>query len=285
MTLTLREGTPADAEACGRICYQAFKAIAEQHNFPPDFPSPEVAGGLLSMMLSHGGFHSVVAELDGRIVGSNFLDERSTIAGVGPITVDPAVQNRSVGRELMRRVLARAAERHFPGVRLVQDAFHNRSLCLYTTLGFETREPLSALQGPAIREQIPGYAVRPASDRDLGACSELSLRVHGHDRAGELRDAIGQGTATVVERAGRVTGYATSVAFFGHTVGDTNEDVQALIAAAPAFLGPGFIVPTRNGELLRWCLGHGLRLVKQMTLMTIGLYNEPRGAYLPSILY
>jgi hypothetical protein len=44
-------------------------------------------------------------------------------------------------------------------------------------------------------------------------------------------------------------------------------------------------VPTRNGELFRWCLASGLRLVQQMTLMTIGLYNEPAGAYLPSIHY
>jgi hypothetical protein len=30
---------------------------------------------------------------------------------------------------------------------------------------------------------------------------------------------------------------------------------------------------------------NGLRLVYPMTLMTMGLYNEPRGAYLPSVLY
>jgi len=33
------------------------------------------------------------------------------------------------------------------------------------------------------------------------------------------------------------------------------------------------------------CLANGFRLVMQMTLMTIGLYNEPAGAYLPSVLY
>ena len=33
MNVTLRAGRPADAEACGRICYEAFKAIADQHNF------------------------------------------------------------------------------------------------------------------------------------------------------------------------------------------------------------------------------------------------------------
>jgi len=35
----------------------------------------------------------------------------------------------------------------------------------------------------------------------------------------------------------------------------------------------------------QWCLVKGLRLMKQMTLMTVGRYNEPSGAYLPSILY
>jgi hypothetical protein len=45
------------------------------------------------------------------------------------------------------------------------------------------------------------------------------------------------------------------------------------------------MLPTRNGELLRWCLEKGLRIVQPMTLMSIGLYNEPAGAFLPSIIY
>lgn len=45
------------------------------------------------------------------------------------------------------------------------------------------------------------------------------------------------------------------------------------------------LVPTRNAALFRWCLENGLRVVQPMTLMTIGLYNEPAGAYLPSILF
>jgi hypothetical protein len=111
------------------------------------------------------------------------------------------------------------------------------------------------------------------------------LRVHGHDRSGELLDAIKQGTATVVEHGGRITGYATAVAFFGHAVGETNEEVKALIGAAPGFAGPGFLLLTRNGELFRWCLEHGLHVVQPMTLMSVGLYNEPAGAFLASVLY
>jgi GNAT superfamily N-acetyltransferase len=283
--LTLRAGRPEDAEDCGSICYGAFKAIADQHNFPPDFPSSEVAGGLLTSLLSRDDVYSVVAEVDGRVVGSNFLWENGTIAGVGPITIDPVGQNAAVGRRLMEDVLRRAQERNIAGVRLCQAAYHNRSLSLYAKLGFDTREPLSNLQGPPIEQQIPGYAVRSATKEDLDASNELCLRVHGHHRGPELLEAIGQGIANVVEHGGRITGYTTTVGFFGHTVGESNEDLKALIGAAPEFPGPGFLLPTRNGEVLRWCLQRGLRIVQPMTLMSLGLYNEPAGAFMPSVLY
>jgi GNAT superfamily N-acetyltransferase len=285
LSIRLRPGTVEDATQCGEICFRAFRTISEKHNFPPDFPSPELATTLMSEFLAHPHIYGVVAELDGRVVGSNFIDERSIIAGIGPITVDPAVQNRAIGRELMQHVLARVAERRFPGVRLVQAAYHNRSLSLYTKLGFVVREPVSLIQGQALGIQIPGYVLRQAKVDDLGSCNQLCLRVHGHDRGGELRDAIKHGTATIVEHNDQIKGYATTVAFFGHAVGETNEELKALIGAAKEFLGPGFLLPTRNAELLRWCLEHGLRIVQPMTLMSIGLYNEPAGAFLPSILF
>jgi hypothetical protein len=109
--------------------------------------------------------------------------------------------------------------------------------------------------------------------------------VHGHDRGGEVRDGIAQGSAQVVERHGRITGYTTGVALFGHSIAETNDDLIALIGAAEEFGGPGFLVPLRNTELLRWCLAHDLRVVSMMNLMTIGLYQEPRGAFLASVLY
>ncbi len=285
MNAKLRPGTREDAAACGMIDFEAFKSISSQHNFPWDFPSVEIATAVVTMILSNSGFYAVVAEQDGKIVGSNFLDERNAISGVGPISVDPTVQNQTIGRQLMRAVMERSAQRGFAGIRLVQAAYHNRSLCLYTKLGFDTRETLSKMFGPPLNLKFAGYEVRPATEQDLEACNQLCHRVHGHDRSGELRDAIKLGSAKVVEHLGRVTGYATDIAFFAHAVGETNQEIKALIAAASEIGGGGFLLPTRNGELFRWCLENGLRLVHQMTLMTIGLYNEPAGAYLPSVLY
>lgn len=281
----IRRATPADADICGRICYDAFHAISSQHNFPKDVPAPEAGVHLISMLFSHPGFYCVVAESGGRIVGSNCLDERSTIAGLGPITVSPDAQNSSIGRALMQALMDRSRERGFPGLRLLQSAYHNRSLSLYAKLGFDAKEPVSVMQGAALKRSIENCVVRPATESDLDAANQVCYRVHGHTRSGELLDSLKMGSALVVERHGRITGYATTLAFFGHAVGESNVDVQALIAAADSFGGPGIIVPTRNAELFRWCLTNGLRVVSPMTLMTVGLYNEPVGAYLPSILY
>ncbi len=156
---------------------------------------------------------------------------------------------------------------------------------LYTKLGFDAREPISTMQGPPIQKPMDGFHVRAALPSDLAACNRVCRKVHGHDRGGELADAIQQGTAKVVERTARITGYTSSMAFFGHSVGETVRDVQALISAADSFGGPGILVPTRDAALFRWCLENGLRVKYPMTLMSVGMYQEPVGSFLPSILF
>jgi GNAT superfamily N-acetyltransferase len=285
MNLVLRKGRPEDAAILGEICYRAFSTLATAHGFVPDVPHANAAAGMMTGLIGHDGFFSIVAELDGRIVGSNFVDERGSICGIGPITIDPAIQNDGAGRALMRAAMERAQERNVAGLRLVQAAYHNRSLALYLKLGFNAREQLACLKGPPIGKSVPGYMVRAATPRDVTACGELCFAVHGHTRTGELADAVAAGTARVVERLGRLTGYATVPGFSGHAVGESNDDLKALLGAAEAFQGAGVLVPTRNGELLRWCLQEQLKITQTMTLMTMGLYNQPNGAWLPSILY
>src|ERR1700686_4742769 len=140
--IDVRIAKPEDAPICGQICYDAFSTLNATHGFPCDFPGPEAAVSVLAMMFSSPGFYCVVAEAGDKIVGSNCLDERSIIAGVGPISIDTHSQNRGTGRRLMQAVMDRATERSAAGIRLVQAAFHNRSLSLYSSLGFDIRESL-----------------------------------------------------------------------------------------------------------------------------------------------
>ncbi len=281
----VREAGPADAEECGRIFYDAFASIAARHNLPTEPGSPEFTRFKVGEMIGHDGFAGLVAERSGEVVGCAFVDERGPIAGIGPVTVDPGAQDAGVGRLLMDAALERQRRRGAAGVRLVQTAYHYRSLALYAKLGFVVREPLSVLQGAPPSLSIPGRAVRAAEPDDVPACDALCERVHGHDRSAELRDAIAAGTAVVVERPERICGYATGFGYGWHAVAETAADMTALLASPPAYMGLGIIVPSRHRELLAWCLEHGLRIVQQSTLMTIGLYNEPAGAWLPSIAY
>jgi GNAT superfamily N-acetyltransferase len=283
--LIVREAAPEDGDDCGRIFYDAFESIATRHNLPIEPPSREFTRLMVGEMLANDGLVGLVAERGGEVLGSAFVDERTVIAGIGPVTVDPAAQDHQVGRTLMETALQRERDRGAVGARLVQTAYHYRSLALYTKLGFVVREPLSVIQGTPPALSIPGLGVRPAREQDLASCNELCARVHGHHRGGELRDAITAGTAHVVERPGGICGYASGFGYGWHAVAETNQHLIALLGSAPAFMGLGILVPTRNAELLRWCLTHGLKLVQQSTLMTVGLYNEPSGAWLPSIAY
>src|SRR5258705_2058703 len=122
MDVKLRPGTAEDGDACGRICYDAFAAIAAAHGVRCDVPSVEVATAVISSLLPHPGFWGLVAEADGQVVGSNFVQERSAIAGVGPITVAPATQNAAIGQKLMAAVMERAADRRGAGGGAAGDA-------------------------------------------------------------------------------------------------------------------------------------------------------------------
>ena len=80
--------------------------------------------------------------------------------------------------------------------------------------------------------------------------------------------------------------WADLLAKYGHTLPRYRPGIRTrMLAALGRQFGPGFLLPTRNHEVFKWCLDNELKLTFQMTLMTIGLYNEPSGAYMPSVLY
>lgn len=284
--ITTRPMRPEDAAECGRIAYTAHQTVSAAHNFPSEQPSVEFAVGMMNFKLSDPHAHGIVAERDGAIVGSVFLTSfpPAPVAAIGPLSVEPA-QEGQVGRALMEAALERARDQGFEGVRLVQSPSHIRSLALYTKLGFEVREPLLLMHGAPPDRPIADRTVRVAAPEDTDACNRLCLQVHGLERAAQVSSAVQQHVATVVEYAGRITGYAAGIGILGHAVAETNDDLMALISQAATYFGPGFLVPTRNSELFRWLLENGFRGLWPATLMTMGRYQAPVGAFLPAISY
>jgi GNAT superfamily N-acetyltransferase len=275
-----------DVEPCGSICYEAFKGIAEKHNFRPDFPSSEAATGLLGLLFASPSCFNVVAESNGQVIGSNHLWEYNSIPAVGPITVDPNAQAKGAGRLLMEAVIERG--KASPGIRLVQDSFNAASLSLYASLGFDVQEPLVLIEG-VVKGEVPAeYEVRPMREEDYDACADLGRSVLGFDRINEVKNTPPMPNPFVALRNGRVTAYTSAPQMWAlnHAIAETEKDMHALL------LGAGnqceqivFLLPTRQTALFRWCLKSGMKVIKPMTLMSMGDYHEPRGCYLPSVGY
>lgn len=288
MSIQIRPMKLEDVEMCGRICYEAFKDIAEKHNFRRDFPSVEAGIEITRTFFESPDGFSVVAERDGEVIGSNHLWEYDAIRAVGPITIDPDAQAKGVGRMLMEAVLERG--KGSAGIRLVQDSFNTASLSLYASLGFDVREPLALIEGELKGNLPPGVIVRAIQEEDYEACADLCRKTHGFDRVNELKNTPPFLTSFVALRDGRLTAYASAPHFWplNHAVAATEDDMRLLLLGA-SLLSPGqpisFLFPTRQANLFRWCLKQGLRVIKPMTLMTIGEYHEPRTCYLPSVGY
>jgi len=276
-----------DVEASARAAFAAHADVSARHGYPSEHPTPVFSKGLIAAKLNDPNACGFVAELADRILGSVFLNvfPSASVAVVGPLTVDPAVEVSGVGRALMDAALAEARRCGIARVRLVQSPTHLRSLALYSKLGFEVREPLVLVRSGTPKPSAHERAVRSAGAEDVYYCDQLCLRILGIARTDEVRAALAQQTLSVVVWDGLITGYTTGIGFRGHAVGETSEDLMALIAATPTVSGPGFFVPSRDGRLLRWLFGHGYQAVWQAALMSTGPYQEPEGAFLPSIAF
>ena len=240
----------------------------------------------MRMLLENPGAFNVVAESNGKVIGSNHLAEFDAIRAVGPITVDPNAQAKGAGRMLMEAVIERGRNAH--GIRLLQDSFNAASLSLYASLGFDVKEPVVVIEG-AVKGDVPSeFEVRPIREDDYESCAELCRSVHGFDRINELKHSPPMPRPFVALRDGRITAYISTPQFWAinHGVAETERDMHALL------LGAGnqceqlsFLLPTRQTELFRWLLKQGMKVIKPMTLMSMGEYHEPRGCYLPSVGY
>ena len=277
---------PQHVPELGRICFEAFRSIHDRHAFPRDFPDVETAVKVIGLLSGLPEVFGVAARVEGRLAGSNFLLLTDAVGGIGPITIDPTFQGRGVGRSLMQAVVDHATERGVERVRLLQDSFNTASLSLYASLGFDVREPVGVLRAPPAAEPEP--TVRLATAADLPALGELGERFYKVNRSGEMTAWSRHGFPQLVrETGGRIRGYL-SPGMLGHGVAETEADALALIGQLSRHASPGrdlFFLPLRQTSLYRAAMGAGCRLIKVMTLMTRGPYEEPEPVWMPSILY
>jgi len=239
------------------------------------------------MLLDNPNSLGVLAERQGKILGSIFLHKfpPSPVAVIGPITVHPSGEG-GVGRRLMDAALVQAHKQNHDQIRLVQSPSYIRSFALYTKCGFTLREPLFLMQGQLPLKGDNNCRVRLVlDDSAISMCNELCKSAYGFSWNAELRQAIDQGVAFMIEQDVAVTGYAAGIGVLCHAVAKSNEDLKALIDNASTILGPGFFVPGLNHEIIKWLLENGFQIGWPANLMTIGPYQEPLMPFLPFLAY
>jgi GNAT superfamily N-acetyltransferase len=283
--VSLAPPASADSAELGRICYDAFKDISERHGFQSDFRNPEIPPMFISALIANEQVYGVAASLDGRLAGSNFVAVMDEVGGLGPITVDPPAQGNGIGRKMMEDALRHAGDTGVEQVRLCQDAFNVTSMSLYSSVGFDTVEPLGLLDlQPA---EAPDDSVRVLTADDMPAVGALCRDIYKVSRANEILGAPRFAVQPLVrERSGRLRGYVVP-GLIGHGVAETEDDMLVLLAQA-ARLSPvpaSQLVPLTEGSLFRKALAHGHRLRKMMNLMVYGPYEAPDGVWVPSVLY
>ncbi len=285
MSIILRSTCPDDFQTLSRICHLAFNTLHEHHRVSQDVPTEEVGQLIIGGVMNRPDYVGIVAEEDGRILGSNFLLLADEVCGVGPITVDPTVQSRGVGRLLMRWAIDEARRRRGDNVnlRLFQEAINTTSLSLYTSLGFRWREAAALMlpkpidsDDPTIREMVAG---------DLPELDRLSKVQFGFSRINDAKQLLNMKLPGFVKlRNGKVVGYQIAT-LFGHAAAESPEDLLALSSSTARHVPPPMavnIVPM-NQPVFALALSKGFRVAKVLNYMSLETYLAPYGNHFPSI--
>ncbi len=288
---TMTTVLPKQAEAVGTLVYEAFKDIAERHNFEPPFPNPQLAQAVVRLLARTEGYESYLLAEDGRPVACNFGDERDDVIGVGPVAVGVDRQGRGLGRRVMEALLERAQRNGFRSVRLVQVAYNMQSFALYHNLGFDVTDLLANIRGRPGDGEQPQDHVRGYMPADLEACDALHRDVLGIGRRQDIEFMANLAPPLVVERDGEIAGYLTrfpgAETFITHGVARDEQALRDLIIGMgrSAPMDVHLLIPTSHAETLRWAMGQGFRLLELDSYMVRGEYQPPIGAWVPSPFY
>lgn len=186
--------TEADIGPVRGVADAAFGALNEAMHEPPHpEPSPEMAQRRrwrLAHVLQHDPEGSLVAEADGRVVGSALALRRGDLWHLSLLVVDPAQQGAGVGRRLLDAALvtAQGAARA-----MILSSRDPRAIRRYVLAGFDLVPSMNA-SGTIDRSALPAPdGVREGDDLDFADAvarevrgASYRLEVEGFTVAGPL---------------------------------------------------------------------------------------------------
>ncbi|BCG97873.1 GNAT family N-acetyltransferase [Mesorhizobium sp. 131-2-1] len=217
--------------------------------------------------------HGLVLERAGDVFGTAMWWNYGAYASAGMIIVTASAQGSGFGSQLFDGLLAATGERNV----LLNST--EEGLTLYERRGFTALGMVHQHQGPLTIAVTPDGRddIRPATVSDLPAIHSFDQRASGMSRQTMVAALADAGDVVVVDRGGRVAGYAIARRFgrgyvIGPTAAESAHDAQRLILAHLAMLPGQFVRIDVNAEhgLSDWLERLGLKRVGNATAMVKG---------------
>ena len=216
----------------------------------------------------------LVLERDGEVIGTAmWWTYGQTHASAGMIIVTAAEQGRGYGARLFDSLLEATEGR------VVLLCSTEEGMPLYKNRGFVELGTVVQHQGVLATAVSRGgnHDIRPATVSDAVAIQALDRRATGLDRAQLVASLAEAGRALLIERSGRVAGYAVARRFgrglvVGPVAAENTDDAKALILAQLSDVQGQFVRIDVHAEqgLSDWLESLGLERVNQVTAMVKG---------------
>lgn len=218
--------------------------------------------------------HGLGVEADGKLVATAlWWPYDDAFGSCGMIIVAAEYQGKGIGRRLVDGLLRQAGDRT-----IILNSTREAH-ALYERLGFVDCGGVS--QHQSVLAKAPAAVrvdgIRPFRGEDLAAIRDLDRRASGMGRVALLESLFALGSGLVIERAGRIVGYACVRRWgrgvvIGPVVALDAADAKALIAGLAAQHAGAFarIDVTQACDLSPWLDGIGLPCVDRVVSMVRG---------------
>ena len=225
--------------------------------------------------------HGVVAEdAIGRVVGSAmWWPMEPDFARIGMVITTPRLQEQGAARWLMQQIMRPI------GARDMALTATREALRLYLSFGFKLGATVFQLQGNVTKAPAVVPGARPMTAAHEAAVRALDAAALGAKRREVIDALLAVSTGTVVERDGKVVGFALCRRFGrGHVVGPvvaaSERDALALVSPhVAAHAGQFLRLDTQEveGPFREYLQACGLSLFDTGTSMTFGRERPPKG--------
>ena len=181
----------------------------------------------------------VVAEIDGRLVGTGVGTANGPVGWVGTIWVDPDHRGAGLGRALTQAIIdgLEAA-----GCRTLVLVATDQGLPLYERMGFRLQTRYRILEAAGLDPALgaPDKAIREFAPVDLPAIVDLDRAATGEDREHAIRRFASPSTARVLDVEGVLGGFVIRAPWGGGaTVATEARDAIRILDARRRASGPG----------------------------------------------